>query len=116
VITRRRKIKHKFGGAEEVMPAFVFQFGYESPAERAVNEQVGTDLESSQWVLIEAPDEVAALSWGREVAERFVQQSCGESWRAGNFAHWVEPLSACPWAVGRPAITVGQFPEFANWV
>jgi hypothetical protein len=64
--------------------------------------------------VIEAPDEAAALSWGCEVAERFVRQVCGESWRAGNFAHWVEPLSACSWAVGRPPVGIGQFPELAG--
>src|SRR5262249_44024834 len=98
------------------MPAFVFQFGYESPVERAVNDQEGSDFESSQWVLIEAPAEAAAVSGGCEVAEGSVQQTCEVSWRAGNFAHWVEPLSECPWAVGRPPIGVGQFPEFAGWV
>jgi hypothetical protein len=98
------------------MPAFVFQFGYESPVERAVNEREGTDFESSQWVVIDAPDEAAALSWGCEVAERFVRQRCGESWRAGNFARWVVPQSECPAAVGRPPVAVGQFPDFVGWV
>lgn len=98
------------------MPAFVFQFGYETPVERMVNKQEGTDFESSQWVVIEAPDEAAALSWGCEVAERFVQQTCGESWRAGNFAHWVLPLSECPWAVDRQSVAVGRYPEFADWM
>ena len=98
------------------MPAFVSQFGYESPVERESNERDGTDFESSQWVVIEAADEAAALSWGCEVAERFVQQTFGESWRTWNFAHWVEPLSKCPWAVGRPSVGVGEFPEFVGWV
>lgn len=90
-------------------------FGYESPVEREVNERDGTDFESSQPVVIDAPDEAAALAWGCEVAERFVQQMCGESWRAGNFAYWVEPLSDGPAAVGIPQIEVGQYPDFAGW-
>ena len=98
------------------MPAFVFQFGYESPVEREVNDRDGTDFESSRWVVINAPDEAAALAWGCEVAERFVRQTCGVSWRAGNFAHWVKPLSAIPEAAGRPAVAVGEYPDFAGWV
>jgi hypothetical protein len=98
------------------VPAFVFQFGYETPQQSAANADHGWDDESSQWVVIDAPDEAAALAWGREIAERFVRERGGESWRGGNFAHWVEPLSACPWAVGRPAVAVGQFPDFAGWV
>lgn len=94
---------------------FVFRFGYESPAERDSNEHCGTDFESSQWIVIDAPDENAALAWGCEVAERFAKQACGESWRAGNFARWVEPLSACPWAVHRETVRVGQFPDFSLW-
>ena len=97
------------------MPTFVFQFGYESPVEQKVNEREGSDFESSQWVAIDAPDEAAALAWGCEVAERFVGQECGNSWRAGNFAHWVVPLSECPWAMGRSIVRIGQFPEFAEW-
>jgi hypothetical protein len=96
------------------MPEFVFQFGYESPAERAVNEQDGTDFESSQWVVIDAPDEAAALSWGCEIAEWFVQNACGESWRAGNFAYWVSPLAECPWAIGRLPVAIGQFPDLGG--
>ena len=44
------------------MPAFVLQFGYESPAERAANERDGADFESSEWVVINAPDEGSALA------------------------------------------------------
>jgi hypothetical protein len=99
-----------------IVPAFVFQFGYESPQQRTANDRSGWDDESSQWVVIDAPDAAAALAWGREVAERFVGQVGGPSWRAGGYAHWVEPLSACPWAVGRPSVALGQLPEFAGWV
>jgi hypothetical protein len=38
------------------MPAFVSQFGYESPVERVANEREGTVFESSQWVVIDATD------------------------------------------------------------
>ena len=95
--------------------AFVFRFGYETPALAASNAHGGWDDEFSEYVVIDAPDEAAALEWGCEVAERFVQGLSGESWRAGNFAHWIEPLSECPWATGREAVAVGQVPEFSRW-
>src|SRR4051812_43636174 len=77
---------------------FVFRFGYESPQQAAANAAHGWDDESSQYVLIDAPDEAAALRWGREIAERFVRELGVGSWKVRNFAHWAEPLSACPWA------------------
>jgi hypothetical protein len=97
------------------MPEFVFQFGYEAPWEKESNERYGTDFESSQWTIIDAPDEAAALSWGCEIAEQFVQQTCGGSWREGDFSHDVEHLTECPWAIGRPPVVVGQFPDFTDW-
>src|SRR5262245_38107836 len=95
---------------------YVFQFGFESPVERATNQSEGTDFESSDWVLIDAPDESAALSWGCEIAEEFIQRLCGESWRAGNFAHWVTLQSDCPGVEGRSALKIGQFPDFTKWL
>jgi hypothetical protein len=85
------------------VPAFVFQFGYETPQQAGANDAHGWDDESSQWVVIDAPDEAAALARGCEIAERFVRGLGGGSWRDGNFAHWVKPLSACPWATGNAA-------------
>ena len=95
--------------------AFVFRFGYETPQQKEANARSGWGDESSQWVVIDAPDEDAAIAWGREVAERFVRELGGESWQNGEFAYWVEPQSACSWAVGRPPVAIGQFPEFADW-
>jgi hypothetical protein len=92
------------------MPVFVFRFGYWSPDDREANE-AGIDFESNEWVVIDAPDEAAALAWGCVVAERFVWQTYGMSWQAKNFAHWVEPLACCPWAAARPAVAVGEFPD-----
>jgi hypothetical protein len=98
------------------LPAFVFQFGYETPLQLARNEEHGWDDESSQWLVIDAPDESAALSWGCEIAERFVRKLSARSWRADRYAYWVEPLDACPWAVGRPAVPVGHMPDFTDWM
>lgn len=97
------------------MPKFVFQFGYETPEQEAANALHGWDDEDSQWVIIDAADEESALRWGCEIAERFVDQMGGSSWRADKFAHWVDPLINCPWAIGRDAAAIGQLPEFANW-
>jgi hypothetical protein len=95
------------------MPAFVFQFGYHTPDDHEANN-AGIDFESNEWVVIDAPDKAAALEWGCAVAERFVSQTYGVSWQAKNFAHWVEPLAACPWATGRPIVRVGEYPDFTR--
>jgi hypothetical protein len=109
-----RRVSFVFGGGG-VIPVFIFRFGYESPLERDSNNRYGTDFESSQYEVIESPDDEAALTCGCEVAEQFVRKACGEWWRAGSFAHRIEPLSACPWAVGRQVVTIGQLPEFSRW-
>ena len=98
------------------MPRFVFQFGYETPGQEARNARLGWDDESSEWVVIDAADEQSALDWGREIAERFVAYIGGSSWRAGDFADWLDPLSKCPWAVGRDAVAVGDLPDFGSWL
>ena len=94
---------------------FVFCFGYETPRQAIANAERGWDDEDSEYVLIEAPNEAEALKWGCELAERFVQSLGGASWKAGNFAHWVELLSDCPWASERAVIGVGQFPSPDYW-
>ena len=95
---------------------YVFQFGFESPSQRAANTARGWDDESSGWVIINASDEASAIAWGREIAERFVAHiDAGVSWKEGNYAHWVDPLERCPWATDRDAIAVGQIPDFTRW-
>jgi hypothetical protein len=71
----------------------LFIFGYEDPSERRSNAEHGTDFESSAAVKIVAPDAAKALEWGREIAERFVAtlyEDATVSWKAGNFAAWIE--------------------------
>jgi hypothetical protein len=48
------------------------------------------------------------------VAERFISETCGVSWKASGFAHWVESLTD---GEGETAqrVTVGQFPDFSKW-
>ena len=95
------------------MPAFLFQFGYESPVEREQNERHGTDFESSHAVWINAHDEAEALAWGCEIAERFYRQLCGRSWREDGYAHWVEPWRASEHVL--PVVAVGELPDFSSW-
>jgi hypothetical protein len=71
----------------------LFMFGYEDPAERESNDTHGTDNESTGAVRIIAADEKQALSWGREIAERFVKtlhQDPTLSWKQLGFAAWIE--------------------------
>ena len=99
------------------MSLFVFRFGYESPADEDSNTIGGWDDESSQWIIIDAPNEAAAMSWGDEIAEQFVcALGAKQSWRSGNFARWVEPLAACPWATGKEVVAIGQIPDFSKWI
>jgi hypothetical protein len=94
---------------------FVFRFGYETAQQVAANALHGWDDEDSNYIVIDATDEAEALEWGREIAEEYVNSLGGGSWKAGNFAHWVESLSDCPWARKRPVIGVGQRPPAGYW-
>jgi hypothetical protein len=94
---------------------FVFRFGYETPRQTIANAKHGWDDEDSNYVVIDAPNETEAIEWGRELAERFVHSLSGDSWKTGNFAHWVELLSECPWAAGRAVMRIGQFPPADYW-
>jgi hypothetical protein len=72
---------------------YLFIFGYEDPAERESNDSQGTDYESSGAVRIIAADEKQALSWGREIAERFVATIYRDptvSWKQLGYAAWIE--------------------------
>lgn len=82
---------------------FLFVFGYESPAERAANDRVGTDFESSNAVWVQADSEEEAIQKGCDYAARFVRQQFEQAgvadfpgWVEGGFAHWIEhePLDA----------------------
>ena len=98
------------------MPEFVFTFGHESASERQSNETYGTDFESSQAVIIEAPSEQAAVEWGCEIAEQFVHKAFGVSWREGRYARWAEPSAECLQAAGFDRVQVGQMPDIQAWL
>jgi hypothetical protein len=97
------------------VPAFLFRFGYESPSQMDANAAHGWDDESSQWLMIDAASEDDALKWGCEVAERFISQTCGVSWKASGFAHCVELLTEGKEATTAQRVTVGQYPDFSKW-
>jgi hypothetical protein len=99
------------------MPAFLFVFGYETPAQHRNNAEHGWDDEDSDSVLIDAPNAEAALTWGREVAERFVRdlrKGPGPSWKDAGFAHWIDPSAdaiAKAREAGVPQVSVGEYPS-----
>jgi hypothetical protein len=94
---------------------FVFRFGYETQKQSASNTRHGWDDESSEWVVIDALDEATAMAWGCEIAKQFVKDVIGGNWQIGDFDFWLEPLSNCPWAVGREIMAIGQMPKFGSW-
>jgi hypothetical protein len=100
---------------------YLFRFGFESPDEFTANRAGGWDDESSEALWIDAPSAEEALSWGRSVAERFVQKlfeianAEGYSWQARGFANWIEDeASVLEWARTSPdviATDYGQMPD-----
>lgn len=102
---------------------YLFRFGFESPDEFAANRDGGWDDESSEAVWIDAPSAEEALSWGRSVAERFVQKlfeianAQGYSWKTRGFANWIEDdASVLAWARTSPEVLAtdyGQMPDLA---
>lgn len=99
------------------MPLFLYRFGYESPCQFRNNGAHGSDDEDSQGLLIEAPDEAAALMWGQEVSERFVQllfKDESASWRKLGYTNWIEPQLE-RWD-DQQRVSVGTLPDFESWL
>lgn len=78
--------------------------------------------EVSEAIFIEAASEAQALDWGREISEAFVAQlftGQNVSWRAMNFAHWIErdPHLEYPADVLAilPVVDYGNYPDFARF-
>lgn len=105
------------------MAEFLFAFGYETPTQHRNNEAHGWDDEDSHAVFIDAPDGDAAMAWGREIAESFVERlwsargEKGYSWKAAGFAHWIETdperITAAR-KYGCPRVAVGEHPALAD--
>jgi hypothetical protein len=99
------------------MPLYLYRFGFESPRQLRDNAAHGWDDEDSQGVLIEAPDEAAALAWGQEVSERFVQLLFKDervSWRKLGYANWIE-RDVETWD-DQQRVSVGTLPDFGSWL
>ena len=99
------------------MASFLYILGFESPRQLRNNDSHGWDDEDSQRVLIDAPDEAAALAWGREISERFLKllfEDDRVSWRERDYGGWIEPRdeSGLIWQ----RVAVGVFPDFGPWL
>jgi hypothetical protein len=98
----------------------LFRFGYEHPTEAELNTRHGWEDESSAGLWIVSTSEAEAMTWGRAVAEQFVSslfeatQQSEYSWKAAEFAHWIEtePIELLA-AVHLPIVSVGTMPDFA---
>ncbi len=99
------------------MTPFLYKFGFESPRQFRNNAAHGWDDEDSQGVLIDAPDEAAALAWGQEVSERFIKllfKDEGVSWQQLRYANWIEPkVETWP---EQQRVAVGTLPDFSSWL
>jgi hypothetical protein len=99
------------------MTSYLFRFGFETPAQKSLNDEMGWDSEDSLAVIIEADSEQDALKWGQQVAERFVQLLFADdsvSWKAMNYANWIEH-GRVPWS-GIQRVSVGEYPDFEKWL
>ena len=96
------------------MPRYLYIFCYRTPEQL---QEPGPD-ESSEACFIEAGSPEEALTWGREISERFVAQRLGPtvSWKSLGFAQWVEmePFKEYPeeTLARLHVVRRGNFPEF----
>ncbi len=107
------------------MKVHLFRFGYCTPRQWAANEANGWDDESSSAFLVRAESADDALSWGCEVADKYVSRQFElegwteiPSWKASGFASWIEddPAAEFPDGVeGLPVVACGVLPNFDKW-
>jgi hypothetical protein len=109
------------------MHRFLFRFGFCTPAQWEANEAHRWDDESSSAFFVLAENAEAAISWGREVAERYgnyLFEQAGvtkiTSWKDSQFAHWIEekpaPEFTSEYLEKLPQVTMGQVPDFRLWL
>lgn len=99
------------------MPLYLYTFGFESPRQFRNNKAHDWDDEDSIGILIEAPDEAAALAWGQELSERFVQLLFNDesvSWRKLGYSNRIEAKLET-WA-DHQRVAVGTLPDFGSWL
>ena len=109
------------------MQRFLFRFGYCTPVQWEANRIHGWDDECSSAFFVHAENAAEALSWGCEVAERYVHnqfETAGwaviPSWKEANFAFWIDEtptVEFSPESLGKlPKVMVNQIPDFQDWL
>jgi hypothetical protein len=130
------------------MAKYLYIFGYRTPAQTASASEaavisaapnpqcresnakaVGSSApsghceEPSEALFIETDSAEQALAWGREVSEAFLKTLYDDqaiSWKALNFAHWIEPNPKLEYPAvtlsGLPLVPVGKLPDFKPWL
>jgi hypothetical protein len=103
------------------MPDYLYIFGFEAPDEARRNDRFGWDDEDSDGVVIEADDEAAALAWGHQISEPFLEllyRDSGMSWRDRGYLGWIErnPNRKADRWEHQQHVHVGAFPDFTPWL
>ena len=110
------------------MDAFLFRFGFCTPAQSKANDEHGWDDESSEAFFVRAESSKDAESWGCEVAERFCNELFERSedwtgkipsWKESGFAFWIESNTTSfpkEYLDRLPVINFGEFPEYGSWL
>ena len=88
---------------------YLYRFGFQK------SDDIESDCEDSQCCWIVADSNEEALTWGRQVSERFVADRwpAAGSWIASSFAHWIEDrdTAAIDWAdANAPSCNAGEYP------
>ena len=104
---------------DQVVPEFLYIFGYESPRQRRNNSAHGWDDEDSHGVVIDALDADAALAWGDRIAQRYVallHNAPEVEWTVEGYASFIEKdWNKCP-LMDCPHVKLGEYPGFTPWL
>ena len=98
------------------MKRFLYIFGFQTPRQR--NGPSARDDENSEMIWISAESDRAALEWGREISERFVNllfDNPSVSWKDDAFAHWIEE-DKLKSSSDVQMVNSGEYPDFDQWL
>ena len=103
-----------------IVERYAYTFGYNTPSQLQRNQQFGWDDEDSATMFIRAPNEDAALAWGRSVAEVFIKRLFANdaiSWREQGFADRIDlvRLAGNAQAQGLPEVEYGEYPDWDHF-
>ena len=121
-----RKMNENQRNKSIVVQNFLFRFGYCTPVQWDSNRTHGWDDESSSAFFVYADNAEDALSWGCEVAERYVRHQFEKarwteipSWKEAQFAFWIDEtptVEFSPEGLGElPKVMFKQVPDFRDW-